>query len=245
MEDRHKEYNYERNMRKRNGNSSLWGGLVLVLIGLFLILKRLNLHLPDWLFSWEMILIVIGVLVGLKNNFKGSGWLICIVIGAVFMLHDVLPWWPDEMRKFTWPLLIVLAGVLIIVNGTKRNVTRSMVIEGGNAEDYINATAIFGAANRNVMSKSFKGGQITAIFGGVDVNFNNADFEGEVVLDIFATFGGVDIVVPANWEVVMEVKTLFGGVDDKRQPAYAQEPYTKRLIITGNCTFGGIELKSY
>jgi len=41
-----------------------WGGLILILIGVFLFLQNLHLDIPHWIFSWKMLLVALGLLVG-------------------------------------------------------------------------------------------------------------------------------------------------------------------------------------
>ena len=41
-----------------------WVALVLVIVGGGLLLQELKVPLPDWLFTWQILLIVIGVCMG-------------------------------------------------------------------------------------------------------------------------------------------------------------------------------------
>ncbi|HEY0610067.1 MAG TPA: LiaF domain-containing protein, partial [Chitinophaga sp.] len=119
------------------------------------------------------------------------------------------------------------------------------IVQGGSSDDLVNALAVFGGDNRVVLSKNFQGGDITSIFGGSEVNFTQADFTGTVVVEATAVFGGIELIVPANWEVKMEVNTIFGGVEDKRPVELMGPNPDKMLVIRGTCVFGGIEIKSY
>ncbi|RAI99411.1 putative membrane protein [Chitinophaga skermanii] len=226
----------------RNG---MWGGIILVIIGSLFLLKRLDIGFPSWIFSWEVILIVIGLALGVRRNFKGSGWLICVMIGGFFILKDYIEWWPINVRRFMWPLIIILVGIIIIINSTKRKLQRNIIMEGGSLEDFVNSTVIFSGDKRTVLSKNFKGGQVTAVCGGAKINLLQADIADEAILDVYAVFGGVEIIVPNNWEVVMDVNAMFGGVEDKRKGEFVPGIYSKKLFIKGSCTFAGIEVKAY
>ena len=109
--------------------------------------------------------------------------------------------------------------------------------------DMIDSTAIFGGLKKNVLSKNFKGGDVTTFMGGAEINLMQADFTGRVMLDCFNMFGGTKLIVPADWHVQSGLVTIFGGVEDKRPPSPVNSD--KVLYIDGTCIFGGIEIKSY
>ncbi|MFN7260854.1 MAG: DUF4288 domain-containing protein, partial [Cyclobacteriaceae bacterium] len=113
-----------------------------------------------------------------------------------------------------------------------------------NVVDLCSITSIFGGSNRKIFSKNFKGGQMTAIFGGSDLDLSQADIQGPVVVDVVSIFGGVKLIVPANWEVKTNISAILGGVEDKRKDPSSFSP-EKKLVLTGVCMFGGVEIKSY
>ena len=111
--------------------------------------------------------------------------------------------------------------------------------------DIIDATAVFGGVKKIILSKNFKGGDITNFMGGSEINLTQADFNGRVKIDATNIFGGTKLIVPAHWDVQSEVVAVFGGVDDKRRFIGVQPDPNKVLILDGTCLFGGIEINSY
>ncbi|HEY0608398.1 MAG TPA: DUF5668 domain-containing protein [Chitinophaga sp.] len=77
---------------EHKGNRPHWGGVVLIVIGLFLFLQNLHLAVPYWVFSWKMLLIVLGLVVAVKHKFRGGPWFIMILIGAIFLSEELFPW---------------------------------------------------------------------------------------------------------------------------------------------------------
>ncbi len=111
-------------------------------------------------------------------------------------------------------------------------------------EDYVDTTAIFSGVNRKIVSKNFKGGDVTSFMGGTELDLTQADFTGTVRLDVTQVFGGTKLLVPPHWEVRSEVTALFAGFDDKRQQPTVINP-EKVLIISGTSIFGGIDLRNF
>lgn len=228
------------------------GGAILVIIGLGLLLQRLDLNLPNWLFSWQMILIAIGVVLGFRHNFRFGGWMIMVLVGGIFLAGDIMAW-PYDTARFIWPVAMIAIGLTVILKrnySTKEWADRKKQfgasIAGATGEDVLDATAIFGSVDKVVMSKNFKGGDVTSIFGGTVLNFMKADIDGTATLDVTAIFGGCEIIVPANWKVKVDVTTIMGGVDDKRYlDMMTNTGPEKLLILTGTCIMGGLEIKSY
>lgn len=245
---------YRRGRHEKNGAMR---GVVILLVGVFLLLRNLDidLNLPRWLISWQMLIMLIGGILWFKSECKNVGGLIMIAVGAVFMIREYF-FLPFDIDRFLWPALLIIIGLLFIifrpdnkipkspddfVDSTAKVVPDLFPVD----EDYINAQVLFSGENRLIVSKNFKGGRISAVFGGCDVNLLQADFEGVIVLDCQCVFGGVELVVPANWEVKILTKSVFGGVEDKRPIELIGSNPNKVLMIKGNCTFGGIEIKSY
>jgi predicted membrane protein len=248
------------------GPGRVWAGLFLLGIGGLLLLDQMGFPLPDWLFTWHVLLIALGLFVGLRHNFRGGGWLIMILIGGFFLIQDNFPDLP--LRRFLWPAVLIFVGLLVIVaprrsrwkgewkhdwdhnrwdrNRWNRRYSNSFASskEGYSTEDFIDSTAIFGGVHKKIVSKNFKGGDITSMMGGTEIDLTQADFTGIVRLDVTQIMGGTKIIVPAHWEVRSEVTAIFAGYEDKRQQPAITNP-DKILILEGTSIFGGIELKNY
>jgi predicted membrane protein len=112
-------------------------------------------------------------------------------------------------------------------------------------EDIIDITSILGSTQRIVVSKNFKGGDVTCFMGGAEINLAQADITGTVVMDITTVMGGVKLIVPPNWEIKSLVTPFLGGVEDKRQVQGKIIDFNKVLVLKGTAFMGGIELRSY
>ncbi len=234
-------------------SSSFWVGVVIFIIGTFLLLDRMDVYyFPGWLFSWKTLLIAIGLIVGINKKFEGIGWLVMIIIGSIFFLGDV-PGFSYDIDRYAGPIGIIIVGLFILgraVMGSGSREARKKkwgdgvvsMDEGG--EDYFDLTTVFGGNKRKVFSKNFQGGETTCIFGGTDIDLSQADINGTVVIDVVQLFGGVKLIVPSNWELKSEVTAILGGVDDKRN-APQSLGVGKKLVITGFVMFGGVDIKSY
>jgi predicted membrane protein len=235
---------FNEDKRPRGGNNSVFG-ILLILFGGALILNNLDFFPNDLeriIFSWPMLLIVIGSLFTFAKNDRSTG-LTLIAIGAVFMMPRVFDWHYD-LYRFFWPVILVVLGVMLI---RKRNFCQSrMSCMPEDSADYINELNIFGGGERIVNTKNFKGGRITCMFGGGEVDLSYAQLaEGTHTIELFAMFGGSVIIVPPDWDVKVDVSAVLGGVSDKRMPTpnYIVEP-KKELIIKGFVALGGCEIKS-
>jgi predicted membrane protein len=116
--------------------------------------------------------------------------------------------------------------------------------EESTKQDYLDTISIFGAVRKNILSKDFKGGEITCVLGGAEINFMQADINGRVVLDVTQVLGGTKLLIPSNWDVQPEMIAILGGIEDKRQLNNNISP-DKVLVIKGTSILGGIEIKSF
>lgn len=241
------------------GNSGkIFSGIIVVMVGCILLANKLGADIPRWIISWEMLLIAIGFYVGAKQSFKSWGWIIPVLIGSIFLIDRIVP--DLEFRPYLWPVAIIAVGLYIIINpkncggGQWRNSdwrTGMGMSEGKrrrheDGEDYLDSVSIFGGIEKNIVSKDFKGGEVTTFFGGSSINLTQADIKDKAVLELTQVFGGAQLIIPSNWKLSSEVVSVFGGIEDKR--AYSKdhehEP-AKTLVLKGTSVFGGIEIKSY
>ncbi len=232
-----------RTSRFDNRGGRIGSGLILVVIGSLFLAHQAGADIPHWLFSWEMILIAIGLFAGAKHNFRPGGWMVLLIIGGVFMADDLI--YDFNFRPFAWPVIIIAIGLYIMVKPRRRRRDRYDGSTFISSEDTLDSTAIFSGQKKKIITKDFKGGEITNMFGGTELDFSQADIVKSAEIDISTIFGGTKLVVPANWNIKSEVVCIFGGIDDKR-PIDRNLPDTeKTLVMKGTVIFGGIDIKSY
>lgn len=239
--------------------SSVFIGLVVVLVGVVLLLDQMGVVSQWKVFRfWPLLLIFLG----LSQIKRCSGWggrlvgIFMILLGAVFQLENL---GYDQVRiEVVWPVFIILGGLLLIMRARRprttglrdcaESSTKNPPMDGGTPlmESRINQVSIFSGGEYSIRSKDFQGGEITAIFGGFEIDLTQADILGEVaVIDATAIFGGGEIRVPESWNVSLEGVGIFGGYEDKtRHPAADSSVPKKKLIIKGVAIFGGMEIKN-
>jgi len=224
-------------------------GILLMLAGGLLLLDTFDV--TDWplryyIFNWKTLLIGIGIILITVKDRQTPGWVL-IGLGVVFWLPSLVDY-NIRLNQIILPAILMGIGIIIL---TKRNDVRNRQLGRNKADigaisDYLDDVAIFGGGVKQVLSQSFKGGNITAIFGGSEFNLREASLSPEgCTIDVFTMFGGSKLIVPEQWEIKSDVVSIFGGFSDKRpiRPAHNE---TKNIIyIKGIVVFGGLEVKSY
>ena len=218
-------------------------GIVLILIGIAFIGRTFDFfphRVTRFVFSWEMILIVLGIIFISTRENKTTGWIL-LIIGLVFLVPDAFHV-PYPFRRLFWPVILIVVGLFIIFRASGARGIPS----GGTSVDYLDDVAILGGGNKVVTSENFKGGKITAILGGSKIDLTKAKLApGQNVIDIFCLFGGSDIIIPENWNVKIDVVSILGGFSDKRHiKSDATMDVGKEIVIKGFVMFGGGDLKS-
>ena len=226
--------------------SKIGFGLILILVGALFLVDNLGLipfNVSHYVFSWQGILIFIGlILLATKPN-KSTG-LILVVVGTFFLLPDIFHI-PHFRWNLYWPVILIVIGLVYIMRQRGHNTPIGHAPDG--SMDFIDDTNIFGGGDVMITSSNFKGGKITSIFGGSNYNLTNAKLsEGANVIDFFAMFGGGTFIVPSDWNVNVDVTSVFGGFSDKRVPIKkSDDANSNEIFIKGLVLFGGGEIKSY
>lgn len=243
-----------------NNNSNIFTGLIIIIIGigvLFRIAPPFKELIPYWVTSWPMLLIVIGLLVGVKDNFRNNAWIVLILIGGAFLIFRN-GFLPKDLRVYVLPIGIILFGLYVMLNrsgfrskkkvnfqtqfGIEHNTTKynSSFVE----EDYLSIKSFMSGSERVVISKKFKGGNASSVFSGVVIDCSQADIEDIAELNVSVLFSGLELRIPSNWEVKNQASVIAGAIEDKRNFYAHNTENNKTLIIKGSVMFGGIEIKN-
>lgn len=250
-------------IEKSHRRGKIIGGIFVVTAGVLYLLKELGSTIPDWIFTWQMFLIALGVFIGFKHSFRRPSWFILIAIGSLFLVSKLYP--TLIISAMLWPIAIIAIGLFMIFKPRRKyghfykkfyeKKMRNRAFNGGyscyddftsSSEDKIETTTFMGGVKKNIISKNFKGGEVTNVFGGTELNLSQADFEGAITLEMTNVFGGTKLILPANWEINSELVSVMGNVEDKRPiPPTTNVDMRKVLNLRGTTFMGGIEIKSY
>jgi predicted membrane protein len=210
------------------------GWLIPIIIGVIFLVDRFDIGFDLHRFIFPIIIIGIGLTMILRPKRDGRGgwdnW-----SGGRYRRDR-----SGNKASYNLPPGAVTTGTA--TDTAAQDYTRS---SSGQAEDYIDAVSVLGSTHRIVVSKNFKGGEITCFMGGAEIDMSHADINGTVVLDVTTIMGGAKLIVPTNWEVKPEITNVLGGVEDKRQVQGKVIDFNKVLLLKGTSFMGGIELRSF
>lgn len=214
---------------------------VFIFVGLVFIAR--NYFLPDIPldhYVWPVVLIFVGILFLVKRH----NWEERREWGKQWMEAHQRKW--SEFGRDGWKPGAVPAGAPAADEPTPGTAPAEAVPAGrekwGDSEDWLDVTTIFGGAKRHVISKNFKGGDLTNLCGGTVIDLTHADIQGTAVIDLVAIWGGIKLAVPPNWQVRLNLTHLMAGTDDRRMNKAVVPDPNKVLVVTGTVLMAGIEI---
>lgn len=238
---------------ERERNSKLLLGIAVITFGILFLLERQGMPFPEWVISWKTIMITGGLISLYKHKFRLFFSWVVVGVGVAFLIEDFYPSALD--RQLILPVLVIAFGVHLVLKHTsllgkkkpgEHETTLFDEARDLSSEDYIRSSTIFGGVTKNVVSKTFKGAQLTTVFGGTEINLMKADIEGPISINTRTVFGGVTLIVPANWQIHSHVTTIAGSVEDQRAfSSDVQFESSKLVSLKGTCLFGGVEIRTY
>ena len=103
----------------KNNKSSNLVGFIIVFLGVAILFKNMNMGniIPNWMFGWETILIIIGLVIGVNSKFEKKSSIVLIIIGSVFLLKNELD---IHLGRFIIPAAAIALGFYLI-NRNKNN----------------------------------------------------------------------------------------------------------------------------
>jgi len=217
-------------------------GLILIALGALLVANQFEVipfRLKDVLFTWQSLLILIGVLFLSSKDSRITGFIL-VGVGGFFLIPDFFIV-PEVYRKLFWPAALIVFGLVILFGRRKCFLMNRKSTFDSNLLEDIN---IFGGSERNITADAFRGGSVISILGGGKYDFTGATLSKEDnILELISVFGGVKMIVPDDWDVKVELVSVFGGFTDKRKVTVVDKD--KRITIKGISLFGGGEMASY
>jgi predicted membrane protein len=217
---------------RRNRSGSVLAGLLLLCIGTLLLLKQFGVPFPAWFFTWPMILIAFGLMIGAAHAFRDPGWVVITGVGAVFLLDKIWPAVP--IHHFIWPVLIIAFGFIIILAPRRHrkwhekwgkygetndntdwekwpHVVQTPTTETPITEQPANVINPINPVSEAEKKRGDNWLDTVTIFGSVKKLVYSKNFLGG---DIVSIFGGAEInLTQADFKgnIVIEMVQIFGG----------------------------------
>ncbi len=227
----------------RDLSGRLTTGTVIVLIGIILLLSTTGFVEMRSVWGWiAALFVLVGVWALVRSEFRNLvGPVMIIAIAGTFFLRNV-GLLPDGVIGTWWPLFIVLFGLLIMVNRSRRR--QRIRLEGHGAGE-VTSVAVFGSDERRPVTDGFTGGELVAVFGDARLDLGDAGVRVRpAIVETIAVFGSAEIRVPEGWDVRLETLNVFGETSDRRRRGDDRdESDDPELIVTGIALFGDIEIR--
>src|SRR5690349_3631956 len=188
---------WESRMERQDGKGHIWTGLFILAIGGLALARSMGAPVPNWLFSWQMLVIAIGLFIGFRKGFRDGGWFVPVIVGGAFLANDYIL--QGDLRRHIWPLILIIIGAVFILRprrkhcfNTKKNsgmqaeTITTLSEESDTQDDIIDRTSIFSDTKGVIVSKNFKGGDIVNILGGSEIDLTRADMTTRAILEVTA-----------------------------------------------------------
>ncbi|AMP99464.1 Putative transmembrane protein [Pedobacter cryoconitis] len=249
------------NYKYKNRSNRVWSGLILLIIGSVFLLRNFGIFIPDWIFSWPTVLILIGLVIGFKRRFHGGGWLMMVLIGGYFNVQNLFDF---NLTQYYIGAAFIILGLFVIFKPKKPGKNQwERKFEGFKWKDYSNAPADSwgnppaGNTNpanpsaepapepnplHNQTSEPHASTQTTDndyidavnVFSGGKQQIYSKNFKGG---DVVSVFGGCELdLTQADFadHVSIEVVAIFGGVKLIIPPTWVVESQVSPI-------FGGFD----
>jgi hypothetical protein len=207
---------------KNPRNGKALAGVILLAVGGVLLLRQFDFFfVPQWLFTWPMLLICWGLYVGAKNNFHRPSSFILIVLGLVFLVDQNFHGASDIM----WPCAIIAFGLWMILRRRssfdkdywdKKHKWdwRAHVGPNPNPFNPVSDSTYTEVPPKGPSSYPPTGDDYldtVSVFGGVKKIVLSKDFKGGEIVNIF---GGAELdftQADISGRVIIDITQIFGG----------------------------------
>lgn len=215
------------------GNTRVWSGLVFVAAGV-LYLADINkwATIPTWVFTWPVLLIAIGLLIGIKSRFHNPGAFIMIMVGGIYLVAQNTP----ELHKYIIPAILIFIGLVFILRPRHNwSGTSKKDWHGMSKRDWREVSKGDWRQMPYVDPSPAKESQ--TVQNIVDTNNKTQEEDAEYV-EINTAFGSVKKIILSKNFKGGEINNFMGGTEINLMKADIQGTITLEV----NNVFGGAKL---
>jgi predicted membrane protein len=222
--------------------------IFLIGIGKVLLLNNLNLlpfTIPDYVYTWQAMMVVFGAYVLLA--YRSIAGIFLIIAGAYFLIPEIHDLSKYNIQAF-WPAILIFIGIGIFVKSIFRSSSQKKKSDmntstnnaatdidsfntstnypetnndsfkaSANNDSFFNSTLIFAGEKKKLSTYEFKGANITTICGGLELDLTDCYLskEGPNVIDFSVICGGVSLKVSKDWSIKTEITQIMSGIEDQ------------------------------
>lgn len=230
-----------------NRTSRIIGGIAFLAFGIGWMLELTGVIDID-LNGWWTLFIIIPCFAALFGNKNKIAPLIGLGVGILLLLstRGIIPW--TDFWKYVVCIVAVIWGLSLLFghrgcgsrkHGSCTTDDLKLIDLGGRQVRKIDVS--FGKHLYEFSGQRFEGADVHTSFGFTALDLRNADIVDGSVINVECSFGGMEIRVDKDVIVKANVESSFGGVECKCDTLPVEG--SKTLYITGECSFGGIEIK--
>lgn len=238
--------------KKKARFMKLFWGLLLVLMGIFLVISKMGLvtGISVWSVFFTIIFAALLVYGLIKRNFIFiffSIAFLCIIYDDQLGITALTPW------TVLLAALLLSIGMEILFHKKKKFFVKYFVndeekshSQWSESESYTCGEKVcesnnFSARSKYINPETFEKGMFTNSFGSMNIFFENVPTEKkESYVHVENAFGEINIYVPSSWAVDMNIEDSFGSRSNVEGRPNGSGTYL--LHVSGDNSFGEIHV---
>lgn len=219
--------------RTNSHNNNLTAGLLILIVGSVLLLQRLGIFFPGWIFSWPMLIIAIAMIILVKHQFRSGFGFFMLLFGTFFLLKREF-YFPFDIGTYLIPIGLILLGLYLMIfrKSYKDDQWNNWGNSWGNTSKQKSRDPFF-TGN----PEALKGGDTAGQEQGNKATGSFHSDRGDV-LNSQAIFCGVRKRVLSKRFYGGKISTFFGGTEID----LSQADLGEQAILDVDVAFGGIKL---
>jgi len=223
-----------------NKNKAIAGVILLAIGGIFLLRQFSFFIMPGFLFSWPMVLIIWGIYIGAKHNYKKASWVIMVILGVVFLINENV----NNSGNIVWPVAIIAFGLWLILRKGKHG-SDPEFWERHNKDNKWDKKEPFQFDKTDPVDYRVKDetGDVPPVepaepFTQQQQQKQYSKYSGDDYIDTVSIFGGVNKIILSKQFRGGDIVNIFGGAELD----FTQADINGRVIIDITQIFGGTKI---
>jgi predicted membrane protein len=226
-----------------NSNGRIIVGVILIVLGSLFFLRNFHFLMFNIdLFSWPVMIFILGIVLVAKNKNTSFGFIL-IAFGGLGIASRYFNMPIRSLIMDYWPFLLIIFGIYVIFKRSPHHeVQKTQTFES--EEFKIDLFTLLASKNVIIKTNEFLGGRVTSILGESIIDLRNCNLaEGKIELETQTILGSTEIHIPNTWNVINKTTTILGGFEDKRATSNNFDETKKTIVLKGLVLLGGGVIK--
>lgn len=217
---------------KKNIHMLLWGIVLLIFGGAFLIGSLTGNSVSFFFDGWWTVFLIVPAIASMVQNRVDIGNTMILLLGVI-LLARAQGWIPAISWTLVIAIALVVLGIYFVIRALADGCSSRSHSWTQDVESHPSHTAVLSSRRIKSSPVRLTGANCTAVLGGITIDLSDCRVEEDITVFCNAVLGSVQVIAPKNVKVAYRNLPILGNISGKATGISLEE---NAPTVTFDCT---------